>query len=82
MIKQIRGFVGFILQPDLKLRKIVPDPTIKLTLQSSLRYDPSVIIVFYSQSGAATLNRSGDCRRFPQPGRIGYVSSKQCVDGT
>ena len=27
-IKQIRGFVEFILQPDLKLIKIVPDPTI------------------------------------------------------
>ncbi len=53
MIKQIRVFVGFILQPDLKLPKIVPDPEknkegkemnlLILTIQSSLRYDPSGI---------------------------------------
>ena len=27
-IKQMWGFVGFILQPEMKLYKIVPDPTI------------------------------------------------------
>ena len=52
-IKQIRVFVGFILQPDLKLPKIVPDPEknkegkemnlLILTIQSSLRYDHSGI---------------------------------------
>ena len=57
-IKQIRVFVGFILQPDLKLPKIVPDPEknkegkemnlLKLTIQSSLRYDPSGIKVFFT----------------------------------
>ena len=26
MIKQIRVFVGFILQPEMELPKIVPDP--------------------------------------------------------
>ena len=45
----IRGQRGLILQPEMKPPKIVPDPIqkemnlLKLTLQSSLRYDPSGI---------------------------------------
>ena len=50
-IKQIRGFAGSILQPEMKPPKIIPDPKknkkgkemnlLILTIQSSLRYDPS-----------------------------------------
>ena len=84
MIKQIRVFVGFILQPDLKLPKIVPDPRINTERDESSHTHLTVFTTLRSFRDKAIYKRTthGSMLCSPLFGYApqAYATSRHTVD--